>query len=134
MFTSLLDHAFGVRGCEYRSTEYAKGGITMTIEQPRAALSCSRCDGRHVPAKGGVTREFRALPIGGQPVRLKRTVPRVLCRTCFVERQVKVASTTTQGQIAHHRLPTTVCSPPSARHRLPATVCPPPSARHAVRR
>ena len=71
MSTSLLYHAFGVRGYEYRSTEYSKGGITMTIEQPRAALCCSRCGGRHVPAKGGVTREFRTLPIGGRPVRLR---------------------------------------------------------------
>ena len=71
MSTSLLYHAFGVRGYEYRSTEYSQGGITMTIEPPRAALCCSRCGGRHVHAKGGVTREFRTLPIGGRPVRLR---------------------------------------------------------------
>ena len=91
MSTSLLYHAFGVRGYEYCSTEYSKGGMTMTIEQPRAALCCSQCGGRHVPAKGGVTREFRSLPIGGKPVRLRMTVPRVLCRTCFAQRQVTVA-------------------------------------------
>ena len=90
MSTSLLYHAFGVRGYEYRSTEYAKGGLTMTVEQPRAGLSCSRCGGRHVHAKGGVIREFRSLPIGGKPVRLRMTVPRVLCRTCFVDRQVTI--------------------------------------------
>lgn len=90
MSTSLLYHAFGVRDYEYRSTEYAKGGITMTIEPPREALCCSQCGGRHVHAKGGVTREFRSLPIGGKPVRLRMTVPRVLCRSCFVDRQVKV--------------------------------------------
>ena len=90
MSTSLLYHAFGVRGYEYRSTEYSQGGMKMTIEQPRAALCCLRCGGRHVHAKGGVTREFRTLPIGGRPVRLRMTVPRVLCRTCFVDRQVKL--------------------------------------------
>ncbi len=52
MSTSLLYHAFGVRGYEYRSTEYAKGGVTMTIEQPRQALCCSKCGGRRVHAKG----------------------------------------------------------------------------------
>ncbi len=91
MSTSLLYHAFGIRGYEYRSTEYSKGGMTMTVEQPRAAWSCSPCGGRHVPAKRGVTWEFRALPIGGKPVRLRMTVPRVFCRTCFAQRQVKVA-------------------------------------------
>ena len=90
MSTSLLYHGFGVRGYEYRSTEYAKGGLTMTIAQPREALCCSQCGGRKVHAKCGVTREFRSLPIGGKPVRLRMTVPRVLCRTCFVDRQVKV--------------------------------------------
>lgn len=90
MSTSLLYHAFGVRGYEYRSTEYAKGGLTMTIVQPREALCCSQCGGRKVHAKGGVTRVFRSLPIGGKLVRLRMTVPRVLCRTCFVDRQVKI--------------------------------------------
>ena len=90
MSTSLLYHAFGVRGYEYRSTAYANGGVTMTIEQPRQALCCSKCGGRRVHAKGGVTRAFRSLPIGGKPVWLRMTVPRVLCRTCFVDRQVKV--------------------------------------------
>ena len=33
-------------------------------------------------------REFRTLPIGGRPVWLRMTVPRVLCRTCFADRQV----------------------------------------------
>ena len=71
MSTSLLYHAFGVRGYEYCSTTYAKGGVTMTIEQPRQALCCSQCGGRRVHAKGGVTREFRSLPTGGKPVRLR---------------------------------------------------------------
>jgi len=62
----------------------------MTIEQPRQTLCCSQCGGRQVHAKGGVTREFRALPIGGRPVRLRMTVPRVLCRTCFADRQVQL--------------------------------------------
>ncbi len=90
MSTSLLYHTFGVRGYEYRSTAYGGGGMTMTIEQPRQALCCSQCGGKKVHAKGGVVREFRSLPIGGKPVRLRMTVPRVLCRTCFVERQVSV--------------------------------------------
>jgi transposase len=64
--------------------------MTLTIERPREAWCCSQCGGRHVHAKGGVTREFRTLPIGGKPVRLRMTVPRVLCRTCFVDRQVTI--------------------------------------------
>ena len=90
MSTSLWYHGFGVRGYEYRSTENAKGSLTMTIAQSREALCCSQCGCRRVPAKGGVTREFRSLPIGGKSVRLRMTVPRVLCRTCFVDCQVRI--------------------------------------------
>ena len=74
MSTSLLYHKFGVRGSESRSTPYAEGGMTMTIEQPREKLCCSQCGGRKVHAKGGVTRAFRSLPIGGKPVRLQMRV------------------------------------------------------------
>ena len=90
MSTSLWYHGFGVRGYEYRSTEYAKGSLTTTIAQSREALCCSQCGGRKVHAKCGVTREFRSLPIGGKSVRLRMTVPRVLCRTCFVDCQVRI--------------------------------------------
>ena len=62
----------------------------MAVEPPREALCCSQRGGRYVPALGGVTRKFRSLPIGGKPMRLRMTVARVLCRTCFLERQVSV--------------------------------------------
>ena len=67
----MLYHTCGVRGSESRSTAYGGGGMTMTIEQPREKLCCSKCGGRKVHAKGGVTRAFRSLPIGGKPVRLR---------------------------------------------------------------
>jgi hypothetical protein len=35
MSTSLLYHAFGVRGYTYRKTEYVDGSVIFTIEQPR---------------------------------------------------------------------------------------------------
>ena len=41
-------------------------------------------------AKWGVTREVWPLPVWERRVWLRMTVPRVLCRTCFVERQVPV--------------------------------------------
>lgn len=90
MSTSLLYHGFGVRGYEYCSTEYVGGGLTMVIEQPREKLCCSQCGGKEVHAKGGVTREFRSVPLGNKPVWLRMKVSRVLCRTCLVERQVAI--------------------------------------------
>jgi hypothetical protein len=43
---------------------------------------------RDVHRKGTVSREFKTLPIGSQSVRQRLAVPRVLCRTCRLERQV----------------------------------------------
>ena len=90
MSTGLLYHAFGVRGYEYRSTEYCQGSLIFNIRQARATMRCPQCGSAHVHAKGSVTREFRTLPIGGKPVRLRMPVPRVWCPRCGVERQVKL--------------------------------------------
>ena len=79
MSTSLLYHTFEVRGSESRSTVYAEGGMTMTIEQPREKLCCSQCGGKKFYVKGGVTRAFRSLPIGGKPVRLRMRVADAGC-------------------------------------------------------
>jgi len=39
MSTSLLYHAFGVRGYHYQRTEYAGGSVTFAITQPWGAIA-----------------------------------------------------------------------------------------------
>jgi transposase len=77
MSTSFLYHAFGVRGYEYRSTSYGK------------------CRGRQVHANGRDTRvslaaDWREAGAVADAGCLKRRVPRVLCRSCFFDPQVKI--------------------------------------------
>jgi transposase len=91
MSTSLLYHAFGVRGYRYVKTEYVEGAVIVTIEQPRESYCCSACGSDDVIGRGQNVRRFRTVPIGGKAVYLVLAVPRVECRRCQVVRQVKIA-------------------------------------------
>jgi len=91
MSTSLLYHAFGVRGYRYVKTKYVGGEVIVTIEQPRESCCCSACGSEDVIGRGQNSRRFRTVPIGGKPVYLALAVPRVECHRCKVVRQVKIA-------------------------------------------
>jgi transposase len=90
MSTSLLYHGFGVRGYRYVKTEYVKGEIVVTVEQPRESLRCPVCGSAEVIGRGATVRRFRTVSIGGKRVYLVLAVPRVECRACGAVRQVKI--------------------------------------------
>ena len=64
MSTSLLYHAFAIRGYDYVRTDYAEGAVTFTIGQRPEHWRCSACGCRQVIGRGQVERRFRAVPIG----------------------------------------------------------------------
>jgi transposase len=88
MSTSLLYHAFGIRGCDYISTAYEEGRVIFTIQQRRHTYRCSACGAPDVHPHGHEERTFRAVPVGGRPVRVVLPIPRVACPHCGVTRQV----------------------------------------------
>ncbi|HSH84875.1 MAG TPA: ISL3 family transposase [Guyparkeria sp.] len=90
MSTSLLYHAFGVRGYRHVATDFREGRVIFRIEQPRERLRCPRCGTPDVFARGTVFRQFRTVPIGSKPVVIELDVPRVSCRKCGIVRQVRV--------------------------------------------
>lgn len=90
MSTSLLYHAFGIRGYQYVRTEYVRGEIHFTIEQ-REPLRCRHCQSDEVIYRGTFPRRFRGLPIGGRPVWVLLPVQRVECRRCGLVQRVDVA-------------------------------------------
>lgn len=90
MSTTLLYQMFGIRGYEYRRTDYYQGAACFVIEQPRAKYRCSECGSSSVHAQGHKDRFLRSLPIGGKPTFVSLQVARVLCLDCQVTRQVKV--------------------------------------------
>jgi len=90
MSTSLLYNVFGIRGYDYRRTDYHEGAACFTVEQPREKYRCSECGSAAVHAQGHKERCLRSLPIGGKPTFVLVEVARVLCLDCELSRQVKV--------------------------------------------
>ena len=91
MSTSLLYHAFGIRGYEYIRTEYRGGQVIFTVDQERKTLRCAACGSRDVQPRGRAERQFRSLPIGSRATILVFPIPRVACRACGVIRQVEIS-------------------------------------------
>jgi transposase len=91
MSTSLLYHAFGIRGYSYVRTEYRNGGVIFTIRQDPNTTVCSACGSRQVICRGQVERSFRSLPIGSKSTTVFFPIPRVECQACGLVRQVDVA-------------------------------------------
>ena len=90
MSTSLLYHAFGIRGYEYVRTDYQGGATIFTIRQDPADCRCSACGSRQVISRGHAERQFIALPIGSRKTTVALPIPRVECQACGRVRQVEV--------------------------------------------
>jgi transposase len=90
MSTSLLYHAFGIRGYQYRRTAYQDGQVIFTIEQELSTRRCPACGSCDVVSRGAAKRRFRSLPIGSRATVVVLPVPRVACRACGAVRQVEV--------------------------------------------
>src|SRR3954447_735896 len=90
MSTSLLYHAFGIRGYEYVRTDYRGGATIFTIQQDPETCRCSACGSRQVISRGHAERQFITLPIGRRKTTVALPIPRVECQACGLVRQVKV--------------------------------------------
>jgi len=90
MSTSLLYHAFGIRGYQYTRTDYQNGHVIFTIHQDQKTCRCAACGSPDVQSRGRVERRFRALPIGSRATFVDLPIPRVECRDCGVVRQVEI--------------------------------------------
>ena len=56
MSTSLLYHAFGIRGYQYTRTDYVGGQTVFTIHQKPETCCCSACGSPEVQMRGCVER------------------------------------------------------------------------------
>jgi transposase len=90
MSTSLLYHAFGIRGYQYTRTDYQSGQVIFTLRQEPQTYRCSACGSPQVQSRGRVERRFRTVPIGSRATFVVLPVPRVECQACGVVRQVKI--------------------------------------------
>lgn len=90
MSTTLLYNMFGIRGYQYRRSDFHEGAACFTVEQPREKYRCPECASAVVNAQGHKERFLRSLPIGGKPTFVLVKVARVVCFRCELTRQVKV--------------------------------------------
>src|SRR5512132_2237735 len=90
MSTSLLYHAFGIRGYHYTRTDYQDGQTIVTIRQEPETCRCSACGSPRLNFRGRVGRRFRAVPSGRRATFVVLPIPRVECQACGVVRQVKI--------------------------------------------
>jgi transposase len=104
MSTSLLYHAFGLRGYDYVKTDYQGGAARFAIRQRPRTYRCPACNSRQVRPRGTQRRAFKAVPIGGKPVCVTLPIPRVECPSCKVVRQVGAADLRRSPTRLHARL------------------------------
>jgi transposase len=90
MSTSLLYHAFGIRGYDYTRTRYEDGTVIFSIRQDPETCHCSSCGSARIVHRGQVRRRFRSLPIGDRATFVDLPIPRVECLACGTVRQVEV--------------------------------------------
>lgn len=90
MSTSLLYHAFGIRGYRYEATRYERGTVIVRIAAPRQSLKCPACGSGHVHVNEWCPRRWRTLPIGAKQVWIEMDVPKVECQKCCARRRVEV--------------------------------------------
>src|SRR5512142_1935972 len=90
MSTSLLYHAFGIRGYHYTRTDYQDGQTIFTIRQEPETGRCSACGSPRLNCRVRVVRRVRTVPIGRRATFVVLPIPRVACQACGVVRQVKI--------------------------------------------
>lgn len=89
MSTSLLYHAFGIRGHRLQKTEYIDGEVHFYVTLKPRHIRCPQCKSRRVKEREGKYRSLRTVPIGDKPVRVFVWVPRVQCHYCDGKRWVQ---------------------------------------------
>ena len=90
MSTSLLYHAWGLRGYRLEATEFSEGSTVFRVRQQDDTLRCGHCGARNAYRQGVVVRRFKTLPVGGKPVWLELPVQRLWCAACGKTRQVRL--------------------------------------------
>ena len=102
MSTSLLYHAFGIRGVKYISTKNINGSIIFHAEATSSIERCPECNSWKTHRKKGTKNRFlRMIPIGTRPSFLNLKIWRILCEDCQSLRWPKLPFT--EGKKRHTR-------------------------------
>jgi transposase len=81
MSTSILFHAFNLKGIKYISTIFSGTTIFFRAEMD-CSVKCPICGKRHTIYRGQKTRDFLMPPIGRKKCVLNLTLHRLECKEC----------------------------------------------------
>jgi len=82
MSTSLLYHAWGLRGYRLIYSRFENGRVCFGIEPLQSPQCCAHCGSTRTEKSGQVPRRWRTLPIGSRPVVLELLIQRLRCFDC----------------------------------------------------
>ena len=82
MSTSVLYHAFQIKGVKYNSTSYEGNRIIFHADIADKFVYCPNCKSHDVCCKGKKERRFYLPPIGGKKCFLNLQVHKIFCRVC----------------------------------------------------
>jgi len=102
MSTSVLYHAFGLKGVKYKKTKFEKGLTIIHAEVTSAIETCPVCGSwKTIRRKGQKERWIRMVPIGKRQTLLQLQVWRLLCEDCGALRWPKLPFV--RGKARHTR-------------------------------
>jgi len=101
MSTSLLYHAFGIRGYTFVSHKFESGKVFFTVQTKRQNLRCPICASQNIILRGSNTRQFRTVPIGSRPTYIRLDIPRIGCLQCGAVRQAHVPFSRSRRSYTH---------------------------------
>lgn len=82
MSTSILYHAFNLKGIEFESANYLGNAIIFSAAMTDKFTKCPSCGCRYANYKGNKTRWFKMGPLGRKQALLKLLLHRLQCMDC----------------------------------------------------
>jgi len=82
MSTSMLYHAFGLKGIKYTAAHFVADRIVFSAEMNHQQVRCPICGCRKASFKGKRRRFFSMSPIGRKKCMLELILHRLKCRSC----------------------------------------------------
>ena len=82
MSTSMLYHAYGIKGVQYNSTQYKDGCVFYSAEMTEKEIPCPKYHCKESHFKGQKSRQFKMVPIGFKKCFLNLILHRLKCTGC----------------------------------------------------
>ncbi len=83
MSASFLHYAQGLRGVQYKSTQYIEGSVKFNALLDQSREKCPTCDSSHLHFKDSSERKIQMCPVGNKPCWLYLSIRRRYCTDCY---------------------------------------------------